>query len=128
MSEEWFRGRGWTYGPQKNTVTEKYAEAAVKVAKEMHLPSVNLWSAIETRVQASRKNKLQALSANLETGNSTILTDSEESTAEKEDPSSEYDGYDEFLKDGLHLNSKGNKLLFRLLSTTIERTWPELRP
>ncbi|KAJ2564256.1 isoamyl acetate-hydrolyzing esterase, partial [Coemansia sp. RSA 1813] len=109
MSEEYFRRYGWTYGPHKNTVTQKYAEAAVKVANDLNIPYIDMWTAIEERMQESRKKK-----------QFTPSTDAGKDNG--------YDGYDEFLSDGLHLNSKGNELLFKLLLGKIYRKWPELHP
>ncbi|KAJ1886692.1 isoamyl acetate-hydrolyzing esterase [Coemansia sp. IMI 209127] len=105
MSEEHFRRYGWTYGPHNNTVTHRYAEAAIQVAKDLDIPYIDMWTAIEKRVQESRKQR---------------------PVEPCEDNG--YDGYDEFLSDGLHLNAKGNLLLFRTLAGTIERNWPELCP
>ncbi|KAJ1772692.1 isoamyl acetate-hydrolyzing esterase [Coemansia sp. RSA 1813] len=42
MTEEHFKNRGWKYNPHKNTVTKKYAEAAVAVARDLNLPSVDI--------------------------------------------------------------------------------------
>ncbi|KAJ1734756.1 isoamyl acetate-hydrolyzing esterase [Coemansia sp. Benny D160-2] len=109
MSKETFMKYGWTYGPHKNVVTKKYAEAAVDVAKDLDMPYIDIWTAIESRVQESRKH----LAA-------------EPSLESRKDNG--YDGYDEFLIDGLHLNSKGNELLYSLLVETIDKNWPELHP
>ncbi|KAJ2861079.1 isoamyl acetate-hydrolyzing esterase [Coemansia erecta] len=139
MSEEWFKHRGWWYGPQKNAVTKVYAEAAIKVAEDMGLPYVDMWTAVEQRVQASRLlNPTSPSTGNATVDGTTILVATDyndpKATAKSQDvlkrvePNSEYDGYDEFLTDGVHLNSKGNELLAKLVSSAINRNWPELRP
>ncbi|KAJ1801450.1 isoamyl acetate-hydrolyzing esterase [Coemansia sp. RSA 2399] len=139
MSEEWFKHRGWRYGPQKNAVTKMYAEAAVKVAEDMGLPYVDMWTAVEQRVQESRLlNLILPSTENATVDATSILADTNynvpkttakpQGSLKQTEPNSEYDGYDEFLTDGLHLNSNGNELLSRLVSSAINRNWPELRP
>ncbi|KAJ2216153.1 isoamyl acetate-hydrolyzing esterase [Coemansia sp. RSA 487] len=129
MTEEYFKDRGWKYNPHKNTVTKKYAEAAVAVARDLKLPFVDTWTAVERRVQGSRKRKLMLSSTEVATETTTTESNAEQSVKRAGlTNTDEYDGYDEYLVDGLHLNSKGNELLFKLVSEAINRNWPELRP
>ncbi|ORX66193.1 SGNH hydrolase [Linderina pennispora] len=81
-----------------NAVTRTYADAVKMVAKEKGIPVVDLYGAIESLVGASKL---------------------------KNPP---YDGYEMYLADGLHLNRNGNKLLARLILTTVISEWPEMRP
>ncbi|KAJ2216145.1 isoamyl acetate-hydrolyzing esterase [Coemansia sp. RSA 487] len=129
MSEEWFRNRGWWYGPQKNNFTKTYADAVIEAARDLKLPYVDMWTAVEQRVQESRKQKLTLSSTEAATETTTSEPKAEQSVKRPESTNTdEYDGYDEYLVDGLHLNSKGNELLFKLVSETIDKSWPELRP
>ncbi|KAJ2400883.1 isoamyl acetate-hydrolyzing esterase [Coemansia sp. RSA 2559] len=124
MTAEQFNNRGWTYNPHNNTVTKMYAEAAIEVAKDMNLPFVDIWTAIERRVQKSSKHRpvlLRNSTFSAELGSYAIKQ------IEVND-GKDYDGYDEFLTDGLHLNSNGNELLFKLVAKTIGKNWPELLP
>ncbi|KAJ2556421.1 isoamyl acetate-hydrolyzing esterase [Coemansia sp. RSA 1933] len=105
MSAEAFKNRGYTYAPQNNSLAQTYAEAAINVAKSRNLPYIDMWTAVEQLVEAVRQNATLMAGLN-----------------------SDYDGYDAYLVDGLHLNSNGNELLFDLLSGTIESNWPEFTP
>ncbi|KAJ2615329.1 isoamyl acetate-hydrolyzing esterase [Coemansia sp. RSA 1365] len=88
---------------RKNAVTKKYADAVITVAKELDLPYVDIWTAIESAVHNS--------------------TDSTPEAANSLD-----DGYKKYLNDGLHLTDKGNELLFDLIVKEIHNNWPELNP
>ncbi|KAJ2850415.1 isoamyl acetate-hydrolyzing esterase [Coemansia brasiliensis] len=81
--------------------TEPYAIAVRQVASELNLPVVDLWAAMESKVQQLQASSPEEL---------------------------EYDGYEEFLWDGLHLNANGNDLLFSLVTNTINSHFPELVP
>ncbi|KAJ2779489.1 isoamyl acetate-hydrolyzing esterase [Coemansia javaensis] len=73
-----------------------YAEAAVAVAEEMHLPVVDLHTAMDAAVKA--KNNAQ----------------------------SRYGGYEEYLVDGVHLTPAGNRLVYDLVVDKIKTAWPAL--
>ncbi|KAI9499965.1 SGNH hydrolase-type esterase domain-containing protein [Coemansia spiralis] len=133
MHEDWSRRTGWSQPARKNAVTKKYAEAAIAVAKELDLPYVDLWTAIQTRVQKSRERGIQfALGSDREqdisrnfTANAPLLKPGYSNGV---GTVSKYDGYEKYLIDGLHLNSNGNKLLFRLVVDAVTTTWPEMKP
>ncbi|KAJ1861810.1 isoamyl acetate-hydrolyzing esterase [Coemansia sp. RSA 989] len=81
--------------------TEPYAIAVRQVGSELSLPVVDLWAAIDSKVQ-----ELQADSSR----------------------HWKYDGYEEYLWDGLHLNANGNDLLFSLVTNAVNTHFPELQP
>ncbi|KAJ2777297.1 isoamyl acetate-hydrolyzing esterase [Coemansia javaensis] len=82
-----------------HATSARYVEAARATAARLGLVCVDLFAAIEARVAAARAAS-----------------------------SSKYDGYDEFLLDGLHLNAAGNQLLFDLVTDAISANFPELHP
>ncbi|KAJ1858778.1 hypothetical protein GGH12_002548 [Coemansia sp. RSA 1822] len=84
-----------------NNRTRLFAEMAKQVAREAGVPSIDLYSEIENRVR-------------------------EEQTTGKW--SSTYDGYDNYLVDGVHLNNGGNMLLYKLILTKFKAVWPEMLP
>ncbi|PIA16826.1 SGNH hydrolase [Coemansia reversa NRRL 1564] len=88
---------------RKNAVTKTYADTVITVAKELDLPYVDIWSAIESAVHNN--------------------TDSTSKVADDLDG-----GYEKYLNDGLHLTDKGNELLFDLIVKEIHNNWPELNP
>ncbi|KAJ2370165.1 isoamyl acetate-hydrolyzing esterase [Coemansia sp. RSA 2610] len=107
-----------------NSAAKAYAETAKQVAAEFDLPCVDLYTEIEARVHAPKERSVETDEAN---GNSTATTNA----ADASQPaaiSDQYDGYDEFLIDGVHLNSAGNQLLYNLIVAKIKQTWPELKP
>ncbi|KAJ2232121.1 isoamyl acetate-hydrolyzing esterase [Coemansia sp. RSA 1722] len=79
-----------------NSRTKEYAQAVADLAAQLALPCVDMWTAIERRVELLRDMP--------------------------------YGGYEEFLRDGLHLNAKGNNLLAQLLLAAIEERAPQLKP
>ncbi|KAJ1883568.1 isoamyl acetate-hydrolyzing esterase [Coemansia sp. RSA 1722] len=83
-----------------NKVTKLYADAARDVAQELDVRCIDLWTAIEDKVKDYN------------------------ATAETE--ANQFDGYDQYLSDGLHLSAKGNELLFELVQSLVTTTWPEL--
>ncbi|KAI9477618.1 isoamyl acetate-hydrolyzing esterase [Coemansia sp. RSA 989] len=100
-----------------NSQIKAYAEVVKKVATDVNTPYVDLYSAIESRVHSQKKRQAQLFD----------IPDSN-NTFSARTGAAEYDGYDEFLVDGLHLNPAGNRLLFNLITATINQTWPELKP
>ncbi|KAJ2497711.1 isoamyl acetate-hydrolyzing esterase [Coemansia sp. RSA 1972] len=108
----------------RNKDTKAYAEVVKKIATEVGAPYVDLYSAIENRVHPP--NKRAEMSDKLDTGNST-KTGKVESTVPAA-KSGKYDGYDQLLIDGIHLNPAGNKMLFNLVVAEINKNWPELKP
>ncbi|KAJ2553744.1 isoamyl acetate-hydrolyzing esterase [Coemansia sp. RSA 1797] len=84
-----------------NNRTRLFAEMAKQVAREAGVPSIDLYSEIENRVREEQATGTW---------------------------SSTYDGYDNYLVDGVHLNNKGNMLLFNLIITTFQAVWPEMLP
>ncbi|KAJ2850075.1 isoamyl acetate-hydrolyzing esterase [Coemansia brasiliensis] len=87
--------------PFLNRRTAKYAEVAKQVAREARVPYVDLFTEIQIRVE-----KEQA----------------------KEGSSSKYEGYENYLYDGVHLDYNGNTLLYDLICKAIRSNWPELFP
>ncbi|KAI9505897.1 SGNH hydrolase [Coemansia spiralis] len=87
-----------------NEVTKQYADAVKEAADKLQVPCVDLWSAIEDKVAKVREERQ-------ETGEPL-----------------EFEGYDEYLRDGLHLSAKGNDLLFELVTKKIKECIPELDP
>ncbi|PIA13162.1 SGNH hydrolase, partial [Coemansia reversa NRRL 1564] len=85
---------------RRNETSKPYAEAVREVAKELSVPCVDLWTAIQIEVNAKQSNGIQ----------------------------SEFDGYEDYLSDGLHLNNNGNNMLFKLLMESITISFPELIP
>ncbi|KAJ2772988.1 isoamyl acetate-hydrolyzing esterase [Coemansia nantahalensis] len=86
--------------PIRNSVTGTYAGMAMAVARELGIPHVDLYSAINDAAK----------------------------TAAAQDPHGRLEGYDRYLVDGLHLSSGGNKLLYDLIIKTIAANWPEMAP
>ncbi|KAJ1958195.1 isoamyl acetate-hydrolyzing esterase [Linderina pennispora] len=108
-----------------NTVTRTYADAVKMVAKEKGIPVVDLYGAIESLVGASKlKNPLFKAAAD----GSLDRAQQQHVFGMITDIASPYDGYEMYLADGLHLNRNGNKLLARLILTTVISEWPEMRP
>ncbi|KAJ2480733.1 isoamyl acetate-hydrolyzing esterase [Coemansia sp. RSA 2131] len=84
-----------------NNRTRLFAEMAKQVAREANVPSIDLYSEIENRVREEQATGTWF---------------------------SRYDGYDNYLVDGVHLNNKGNMLLYNLILTTFKAVWPEMLP
>ncbi|KAJ2799096.1 isoamyl acetate-hydrolyzing esterase [Coemansia guatemalensis] len=112
---------------RKNAVTKTYADAVKMVAKESGLPYVDLWTAIEFMVHNNRTDSAPTSSSTQD--NEYKTADSKE-TAKSNGTATDSpeDGYKEYLSDGLHLNAKGNKLLFYLIVGKIRSNWPYLNP
>ncbi|KAJ2080007.1 isoamyl acetate-hydrolyzing esterase [Coemansia sp. RSA 988] len=85
---------------RRKETSEPYAEAVREAARELRVPCVDLWTAMEAKIKA-RQNQ---------------------------GTPSEFEGYEDYLWDGLHLNDNGNNLLFKLLMETITANFPELIP
>ncbi|KAJ2666202.1 isoamyl acetate-hydrolyzing esterase [Coemansia sp. RSA 1199] len=84
-----------------NNRTRLFAEMAKQVAREANVPFIDLYSEIENRVREEQATGTWV---------------------------SRYDGYDNYLVDGVHLNNKGNMLLYNLILTTFKVVWPEMLP
>jgi len=94
-------------GPQRLAAnTKRYADAALEVGKALGIPTVNLW---ETFMQYA---------GGWEEGNPL--------PGSKELPKNEKLG--ELLRDGLHFEPKGYKILYDLVLETIRGNIPELDP
>ncbi|KAJ1813846.1 isoamyl acetate-hydrolyzing esterase [Coemansia sp. RSA 2598] len=85
---------------RENKATKLYADAVRSLAHELDVKCIDLWTAIEDGVKAYN------------------------ATAEAE--TNQFNGYDQYLSDGLHLSAKGNELLFELIQSLVSTTWPEL--
>ncbi|KAJ2120318.1 isoamyl acetate-hydrolyzing esterase [Coemansia sp. RSA 720] len=107
-----------------NKDTKAYAEVVKEIATEVGAPYVDLYSAIENRINPP--NKRAEISNKLGTSNTTS-TGNVESTVQAA-KSGKYGGYDQLLIDGIHLNPAGNKMLFNLVVAEINKNWPELKP
>ncbi|KAJ1844606.1 isoamyl acetate-hydrolyzing esterase, partial [Coemansia sp. RSA 2708] len=114
---------------RKNAVTKLYANAVKEVAAEMDMPVVDIWSAIEGLVHDSTTpglpgDKLQ--------DDKVGFVENHDAEAARYLPEktkvSPFEGYEKYLSDGLHLNSGGNELLFKLIVSKIKEAWPELDP
>ncbi|KAJ2354705.1 isoamyl acetate-hydrolyzing esterase [Coemansia erecta] len=108
--------------PNRNV--KALAEVVKHIATEAGAPYVDLYSAIENRVHPPSQRAMLISESDSSSSTSTETSDAAEPT---ETPSI-YDGYDEFLIDGVHLNPAGNRLLFELITAKINQTWPELKP
>ncbi|KAJ2449478.1 isoamyl acetate-hydrolyzing esterase [Coemansia sp. RSA 2336] len=87
----------------RNERAREYAQMAKKVAEQVNTPYVDLHGKIEELVKQNQ------------------------STA-KNTQAVDFEGYDGYLADGIHLNSAGNRVLFELIQETIATNWPELKP
>ncbi|KAJ2740647.1 isoamyl acetate-hydrolyzing esterase [Coemansia sp. BCRC 34301] len=115
----------------KNQLTKLYAETMGTVARELSLPCVDLWTAIELMVKkatdraplvvAARGGMLGSDPANAQDKLKAIYTSQLSAM-------SPFDGYEMYLSDGLSLNANGNRLLYKLIVSKIMTTWPDLRP
>ncbi|KAJ2767028.1 isoamyl acetate-hydrolyzing esterase [Coemansia nantahalensis] len=83
-----------------NAGAKTYAAAVCDVASQLQIPCVDLWTAMEAAIEARRE----------------------------QGQVSEFDGYDEFLWDGLHLSDSGNELLFGLVRDAIKDNYPDIAP
>ncbi|KAJ2852066.1 isoamyl acetate-hydrolyzing esterase [Coemansia brasiliensis] len=108
----------------QNSETKAYAEVVKKVAADVNTPCVDLYSAIESRVHSQKKRDEKVRLFDIPNPSNTDSASATTATTRV----AEYDGYDEFLVDGLHLNPAGNRLLFNLITAKINQTWPELKP
>ncbi|KAJ2851019.1 hypothetical protein IWW36_001446 [Coemansia brasiliensis] len=88
----------------KNKLAWEYAQMVKKVADEVNTPYVDLYAKIEELVKS----------------NQTSTT--------KDSQAVNFEGYDGYLADGIHLNSAGNRLLYNMIQKTIGQNWPELKP
>ncbi|KAJ2080587.1 hypothetical protein H4R24_002950, partial [Coemansia sp. RSA 988] len=112
---------------RKNAVTRLYADAVKTVAKESGLPYVDLWSVIEFMVHNNSTDSMSESTSKQD--DEPRSADSKETVKDKSATTvSLEDGYEEYLVDGLHLNDKGNRLLFSLIVGRIRHNWPHLNP
>ncbi|KAJ2080858.1 isoamyl acetate-hydrolyzing esterase [Coemansia sp. RSA 988] len=136
MWEDSTRNAGWV-PDRKNNITKVYADAVIDVAKELGLPYVDLWSAIEDLIHNTPSHAYE--DAELppeekkisESVSKKFLEQSDSESSDKatiEGGSSVYGGYEKYLIEGLHLTARGNDVLFGLVVSEILRNWPELDP
>ncbi|KAJ2794822.1 isoamyl acetate-hydrolyzing esterase, partial [Coemansia guatemalensis] len=85
---------------RRKETSAPYAGAVREAARELGVPCVDLWTAMEDEIKAKQ----------------------DQGTL------SEFEGYEDYLWDGLHLKDNGNDLLFKLLMETITANFPELIP
>ncbi|KAJ2162097.1 isoamyl acetate-hydrolyzing esterase [Coemansia sp. RSA 552] len=127
MVEEICR-RGGYPTDRKNAVTKEYAEAVATIAGEFGLPHVDLWAAIEGLVHSG--DAFVPLEDPIILGSEKMDHVAREDTAthpgEADSTGSPYEGYERFLVDGLHLNSQGNEVLFKLIVEAIKEAWPDM--
>ncbi|KAJ2821375.1 isoamyl acetate-hydrolyzing esterase [Coemansia sp. 'formosensis'] len=91
----WEASHSWETAHRTPESVKACADAIRQVAQKHALPCVDLWAAIEAKVDGA---------------------------------GGEFDGYDEFSWDGVHLNAGGNQLLFELVMQAIKLNYPELDP
>ncbi|KAJ2617227.1 isoamyl acetate-hydrolyzing esterase [Coemansia sp. RSA 1365] len=136
MWEEHTKHTGWV-PDRKNNITKTYADAVIDVAKELGLPYVDLWSAIENLIHGapSRTQQNSELPAKKklvpERQSKKFLVQSNSGTSDKataKNSSNIYGGYEKYLIEGLHLTAQGNDVLFELVVSEILKNWPELDP
>ncbi|KAJ2795161.1 isoamyl acetate-hydrolyzing esterase [Coemansia guatemalensis] len=136
MWEDHTRHTGWV-PDRRNNVTKVYADAVIDVAKELGLPYVDLWTAIEDLIHgtssvAHKDAELPPKVKNVAEGvPKKLLVQSDAESSDKATVgggSNVYGGYDEYLIEGLHLTARGNDVLFELVVSEILRNWPELDP
>ncbi|KAJ2369008.1 isoamyl acetate-hydrolyzing esterase [Coemansia sp. Cherry 401B] len=89
-----------------NNSTKKYADMVRKVANEVDAPYVDLYARIEALARRARRATPGTQA------NATV----------------DFEGYDRYLIDGVHLNGLGNQLLYNMLRYSISFHWPELFP
>ncbi|KAJ2829087.1 isoamyl acetate-hydrolyzing esterase [Coemansia furcata] len=130
MHMESLRKRGLA-STHKNEITRMYAETVCRVAQELNLPCVDLWTAMEAMVTKTTDRAPLVVAAR------EGMMDSDPAQASGKlrnifatqlSAVSPFDGYEMYLSDGLHLNANGNELLYKLIASKIVTTWPELRP
>ncbi|KAJ2473723.1 isoamyl acetate-hydrolyzing esterase [Coemansia sp. RSA 2322] len=116
-----------------NNSTRLYAQAVLDLSRELELPCVDLWSAIEAMVKkAADRAPLAVAARNTPRNNpgNTPGNNPESLDFYKHNllPASPYDGYEMYLSDGFSLNANGNKLLYNLIATKLLNTWPDFKP
>ncbi|KAJ2712497.1 isoamyl acetate-hydrolyzing esterase [Coemansia spiralis] len=81
----------------RSKATKTYADAAIAVAQDFCLPYVDLHTEIVTLAAQAKASP---------------------------DYKGKFSGYDAYLADGVHPNTAGNKLLYSLVMSTVNSTWP----
>ncbi|KAJ2504958.1 hypothetical protein IWW47_002277 [Coemansia sp. RSA 2052] len=101
------------------------------VARELDLPCVDLWTAMELMVKRATDRAPLVVAAR----GGMFGSDPEKAQEKLRDiyssqltAMSPFDGYEMYLSDGFALNANGNRLLYKLIASKIVTTWPELRP
>ncbi|KAJ1752804.1 isoamyl acetate-hydrolyzing esterase [Coemansia sp. RSA 1821] len=90
----------------RNSLARQYAQVVREVASKVNAPYVDLYAKIEALAKRDREN----------------------ATANNEGNAVDFEGYDNYLVDGIHLNRLGNRLLYGMVLLTIRKNWPELEP
>ncbi|KAJ2489208.1 isoamyl acetate-hydrolyzing esterase [Coemansia sp. RSA 2050] len=130
MHAESMRKRGLP-STHQNQLTRRYAEIVCSVAHDLGSPCVDLWTAMELMVKkATSRAPLAAAARGGMLGSDFVqalgklrnIFDTQLSAL------SPFEGYEMYLSDGLRLNANGNRLLYKLIVSTLVTTWPELRP
>jgi len=114
--------------PRYNHITKLYAKALIKVARQHKIPYVDMWSAIQQKVNPSMKS----LDKELDDEKGEEPEEEKKLVKELADGIHKPSESDEvkamnlvwsqlYLRDGLHLNAEGNKLQFELVKQAIER-------
>lgn len=86
--------------------TEKYADAARQVGKELGIAVLDMWKIISTK--AGWQPGMHPLPGSRSLPQNAVL--------------------DELLRDGLHLSPAGNQVLYDGLLELIEQLWPDQMP
>ncbi|KAJ2641388.1 isoamyl acetate-hydrolyzing esterase [Coemansia sp. RSA 1694] len=114
-----------------NRAAGMYAETMGAVARELDLPCVDLWTAMELMVKRATDRAPLVVAAR----GGMFGSDPEKAQEKLRDiyssqltAMSPFDGYEMYLSDGFALNANGNRLLYKLIASKIVTTWPELRP
>ncbi|KAJ2449477.1 isoamyl acetate-hydrolyzing esterase [Coemansia sp. RSA 2336] len=90
----------------RNALARKYAQVVREVAGKVNAPYVDLYTGIEALIKRDRAN----------------------TTTSADSHAVDFEGYDNYLVDGVHLNKLGNQLLYRMILLAIRKNWPELEP
>ncbi|PIA16250.1 SGNH hydrolase [Coemansia reversa NRRL 1564] len=136
MWEDHTKHTGWV-PDRRNNITKVYADAVIDVAKELGLPYVDLWSAIENLIHgapsiAQQNAELPAKKGLvIERQYKKLLVQSSSGASDNvtvNNGKNIYGGYEKYLIEGLHLSAQGNDVLFELVVSEILKNWPELDP
>jgi lysophospholipase L1-like esterase len=122
-------------GYRTSHLTQKYAEACVKVGKSLKVPVLDLHTLILEKAGLAPESSLSGLISSQRKRISEIFNAISSKLYDKDDDDDSakvtvapQSALTPFLEDGLHLSALGNQMLFEGVLSTICRNWPELNP